>query len=207
MDRNEDVVKHRTLDLSNPEISEAYSRIAVLEKENQKLSIRLKDWIDAWYHQRDIIGDVWWWRLKITQAWRALQAVHDVTIKNLYLAARERDRLLFERTHRQRRIDELRRNILYWKGISSTRAWQEVDRFLDGEFPMKKYNVMFHTEEELEKEKTTPGYKAIATKHEKQIEAVNEMVADARRREGVIAQTFPKGSWVEVDETSSSQLL
>lgn len=66
---------------------------------------------------------------------------------------------------------------------------------------MAKFKVMVASEEELAKEKEDRKYKAVGTEHCK-LEAVNEMVAQARHREGIFDKKYPRHSWVEVDEQS-----
>ena len=70
---------------------------------------------------------------------------------------------------------------------------------------MQKFNVMTATDEEQAKCLTDRNYKPISTVHST-LEAFNEMLAQRYHRDGVFDKKYPRGSWIEIDETSSSQL-
>jgi len=61
---------------------------------------------------------------------------------------------------------------------------------------MNKYNVMVASEEEQAKSAADRKYLPVGTVH-CQIEAVNEMVAQARHKEGIFDNKYPRGSWIE----------
>lgn len=61
---------------------------------------------------------------------------------------------------------------------------------------MNKYNVMIASEEELAKSANDRKYLPVGTVF-CQIEAVNEMIAQARHKDGIFAKKYPQGSWVE----------
>lgn len=80
-----------------------YSEQCILQQlrneraETNRLRAEVASWKEAWLRQREVIGTVWWWREKKTEAWKALQKVHKATVRSLYEAARERDLLRSER--------------------------------------------------------------------------------------------------------------
>lgn len=70
---------------------------------------------------------------------------------------------------------------------------------------MAKFIVKVPSQDDLKIMTENTKHVPIGVKH-CGLEACNESVARANHRRGVIDGEYPKGSWVEVDETSDSQL-